>query len=475
MIHTKDERYSRIDLLRDTDSYIKFLEGQGVSAGDRVLLTSENSYSFIVSFFALIRLDCSVVLVDCMMGEKEIKRIIESSGAKICISDRSLPSLQTPVILLSIKRENNVHSLNRNWTFELWSERKDALILFTSGSSGSSKGIIKSGFSFLENLKRTMDVMGYDRKDVLLPLIPFTHFYGLSILFIWWYAECELVLDNYRKVRSTIKAIEEHKVTVVDGVPSTYYVLNQLMKKRVEIQNGIRDSKVRMWCIGGSPLSSKLAEDFFTLTGQHLLDGYGLSEVGNISLNTSDYHKGCGLPLKEIDLKIVNENSKEVLNGETGEIWVKTPGLMEGYLNQSEETEKAILDGWFRTNDLGYLDAAGHLFVIGRKGEAFLRKGYIIYPASIEKSIADSLGLKAKVITFVDARKDSYVLLMIEAPPEDEKRLKKIIMNEIEAMYQPDKIVFLEYFPYLPNGKIDSHLLNCLALNWKNQRKEGKS
>jgi len=455
----------------DVGSYIKFLEGQGVSAGDRILMTSENSYPFIVSFFALIGLDCSVVLVDCMMGEKEINRIIESSGAKICISDRSLPSINTPVILLSIKRESKVNPPDRSWTFEPWSERKDALILFTSGSSGNSKGIIKSGFSFLNNLKETMDVMGYYRSDVLLPLIPFTHFYGLSILFIWWYAECELVLDNYRKVRSTIKAIEEHKVTVVDGVPSTYYVLNQLMKKKVEIQNGIRDSKVRMWCIGGSPLSSKLAEDFFILTGQHLLDGYGLSEVGNVALNTSDYHKGCGLPLKDIKIKVVNENNMEVQNGETGEILVKTPGLMEGYLNLSEETEKATLDGWFKTNDLGYLDAAGHLFVIGRKGEAFLRKGYIIYPASIEKSIADSLGLKAKVITFVDARKDSYVLLMIEAPPKEEKRFKKIIMNEIEPMYQPDKIVFLENFPYLPNGKIDSRSLNYMALNWKNQRR----
>ncbi|MDF1999845.1 class I adenylate-forming enzyme family protein [Peribacillus frigoritolerans] len=476
MIHTSYKSYSRNQFLRDVENCTGFLKDSKVEAGNRIALTSDNSYSFMVVFFSLVKLDCSIVLVDCMMGEKEVKRIIEDSGAVFCISDRTLSSIKkVPVRLLDMDinlRNRNLSPEVMDSSFKKWSDRKDALILYTSGSSGNSKGIIKSGHSFLTNLECTIEKMRYYSSDVLLPVIPFTHFYGLSLIFVWWFVDCSIVLTNYRKVRSIVKAIEDHQVTVVDAIPSTYYVLAELLKKRRETLDLIRGSSVRMWCIGGSPLSSKLAEEFHQVTGKPLLDGYGLSEVGNIALNTSDYLQGCGLPLPGIQLKIVDEAGQEVNREESGEILVKSPGLMEGYLGLHKETDSAFLDGWFRTNDLGYLNEDGNLFIIGRKGNAFLRKGYVVYPASIEKKLSDSLGLKGKIVTFDDAKKDSYVLLMIESPPQEEASLRRAILDEIEPVYQPDRIVFLGSFPLLNNGKIDLISLKFLALKWSKHRLE---
>ncbi|MDM5209647.1 class I adenylate-forming enzyme family protein [Cytobacillus kochii] len=470
MIFTESGSYTKQILFHDIRQSIESLSFHSISSGDRVVISAENSYEFIVTLFSLIHLDCSIILLDGQVGEQKIKRVMEETNAKICLIDRDLPIVNT-ISIKPLASPDEISYIEFKLNIEKWKSRKDALILYTSGSTGQSKAIIKSGQSMFINLESTMKSMCYLRNDILLPVIPFSHFYGLSLLFIWWMMDCHLVLCDYKKVRKILKAISDYKVTVVDAIPSTYHVLIQLMEKRQEVRNDLKRSSVRLWCIGGSPLSAKLAADFEGYVGRPLLDGYGLSEAGNIALNTGN-EKGCGKALESVRIMIMDEYGKEAQAGNIGEVLIKSPGLMEGYLGLKKETERAFLDGWYRTSDLGYMTPDQHLYVVGRKGEGFLRKGYLIYPATIEKEIFDSLGYRGKVFSFKDEKKDSYVLIFIEEDPANIAEIKRNIYTHIDPFYQPNKILVLKEFPYLLNGKVDQVGLQKLASQWNQNREE---
>jgi long-chain acyl-CoA synthetase len=454
-IFTPDGTYSYEMFLQEVWSCVDYLTSKGVKAEDRVLLSMENSFSYMVTVFALIEMKCSIVLVDCLVNGEEVTRIALESKSKCSITDRLVPFSDDLIHITMPTHERGVSTKTDELSIEGWMTLKDALILYTSGSTGNPKGIVKSGKSFVSNIESTMKRMRYYREDVLLPLIPFTHFYGLSILFIWWLEKCDLVLCNYKDIRSIVKAIIDKKVTVVDGIPSTYYVFNRLLNKRSESLQSIKESNVRMWCVGGAPLSKKLSGEFERLMDKPLLDGYGLSEVGNVALNVESPRFGCGQPIDGVRLKVVRSDGQESEILEIGEVLVQSSGMMECYFENQEKTDEVNHDGWFKTNDLGYLDAQGNLFIVGRLGEEILRNGYLIYPASIEKEIEDRLGIKSKVISVEDEKKGAVLLLFVEAAEEEENQLKRLINQALNPILRPDKIIVLDEFPYLANGKID--------------------
>lgn len=448
--------------MNDVWGYVTHFEALGITNNDRVLVSAENSYTFILTFFSLAQTGCSIVLADSSLNDGELMKIVEDSDSNICISDkiiyqngRSIKVLTLPIVPPS----NSIHKGNIN--IQSWIERNDALILYSSGSTGNPKGIIKSGKSFMRNIRATIKRMEYYETDVLLPLIPFTHFYGLSIIFVWWMVKCELILCNYRSIRSIVKAITEQNVTAVDAVPSTYYMLNRLFSKREVTYINIKNSNVRMWCVGGSPLPRKLSREFRKFINMPLLDGYGLSEVGNVALNNNGPEFGCGKPLEDVFIKIIDRNEEELPPRKTGEIMVKSPGVMEKYNNLQETTNSAFRNGWFKTNDLGFIDKLGNLFVVGRKGDGILRKGYIIYPASIEKKLEDNLGIKCKVVSFNDEKRGSFVILLVENNNTEE--LKSRINDSLSSIFKPDKINIVQNLPILANGKLDYKSIQTLA------------
>lgn len=469
-----DNRFSENKITSDVLNYVHYLEGLGVSKNDRVMISADNSYEFILAIFALTQIDCSIVLVDNGLDDRELLKIAEHSNSSFCISDRVIYQHSESIRMLVLRFDYPTKKvLEGNINLDAWEQRKDSLILYTSGSTGEPKGIIKSGKSLLSNIRATIKRMEYYPTDVLLPLIPFTHFYGLSIIFIWWIIKCDLVLCNYRNMRAIAKEISAKNVTVVDAVPSTYYVLNRLFAKRGELLNNIKNSKVRMWCVGGSSLSKKLSREFHSFIGMPLLDGYGLSEAGNVALNTNGPEYGCGKALDGVRIRIVNRDGKELPTGQSGEILVKSPGLMEKYNHLERDTISIMQNGWLKTNDLGYLDHMGNLFIIGRKGDEILRKGYIIHPASIEKTLEDRLGIKSKVVSFKDEKKGSIIILLVEAD-DDTGQLRDKIYTSLDTISKPDKIHIIKHFPYLNNGKIDSKSIKNIAIQLNNKVMEGE-
>ncbi|USG66594.1 acyl--CoA ligase [Brevibacillus ruminantium] len=473
IIRTDETSYGKAAFLADVGRYTAFLKSCEIRQESRIMLTMENSYEFLIAFFALMNMGCSIVLVDCMTDEREVNEIALDSKSRLCISDRPL-SLDDQVRTFHVAEGMQYRGDHpaEELSFARWSDREDALILYTSGSTGKPKGIVKSGHSFLFNLEESMDIMQYNNQDVLLPLIPFTHFYGLSIVLIWWRTGCDLVICDYKKIRPILKAITESGVTVVDGIPSTYYILLQMCKKRERVCTDLKHSAVRMWCVGGAPLSQELAEGFSAVLDQPLLDGYGLSEVGNVALNTRDYREGCGKPLPSVKIKVVDHQGAELPAGQLGEIYIQSPGMMNGYLDLPEKTASVLAEGWFKTNDLGCLNEQGNLYVLGRKGNEIVRKGYVIYPAHIETKLENELKLRGRVVSLQDEKKGAYMILFVETELPLTQQMERAINETLGSILKPDKIVFIPAFPYRPNGKVDLVALQNLAAQWKSSREE---
>lgn len=452
----------------------KKLEELGISSDERVVLKLNNSTDYILTLFALIHLNVSIVILEVNTKGKELEQIIRDVNAQWVLTDQEEDRIVCPCQVLIVKdilrQLSNPRSASFSW--DNWSKRKDALILFSSGSTGKPKGIIKSGVSLLQNIEETGRVMGYVESDNLLPLLPFSHFYGISILFLWWKAKCTLILCNYTSIGNVLYMLLKHRATVVDAAPSTYYGIMRKCQRKPELLEAVKKSHVRMWCVGGAPLPKSLAEQFRETFHRSLLDGYGMTEAGNIALAVSEKDQGCGKPLPGVKVQIVGDNGQPLPSGQIGSIQIKSNGLMEGYIIEGKFQPVGIWDEWWETGDLGYLDENGNLKVIGRKGDAITRLGYTFYPASIEKKM-EECELPIKVVTFQEDVKGIMLAMFVESEDKDISEIRRMVNSTLPMYMLPDLLIKLDKFPLKRNGKVDLLQLKEMAKEHLEKKRGG--
>ncbi|MFG3055724.1 aldehyde dehydrogenase family protein [Kitasatospora sp. NPDC048239] len=444
------------------------LRDRGVRSGDRVMLKAENSVETVAAFLALLHLDTSVSLLDNQLTAADVERGARLTGARWLLGQREETAGEEVVCLRladlvqgapDAARAEDVQTGER-LDFEAWSRRADALITWSSGSTGDPKAVVRRGRALFDNLSATADRMGYRSDDVLLPLLPFTHFYGLTLLMLWWRLGCSLALTTAGRLDRALHVAREAGVTVVDATPATYHSILRVTGRHPELREGL--AGVRMWCVGGAPLSETLADDFRAAFGLPLLDGYGSSEAGNIALAPSDGAVGCGRPLDGVQVSVVDPDGAAVPAGGIGRILVRTPALMEGYL-LADGTVAGAEEPFYATGDLGYLDAAGHLFVVGR-ANAVHRFGHTLYPSAIEAR-AQACGAPVKVLAFDDARRGAQLVFVVADPDGGTPRRWQEAINALLPGYeQPNRVLVVDEFPLKSTGKPDLAGLRQFAL-----------
>ncbi|WP_349497447.1 aldehyde dehydrogenase family protein [Crossiella sp. CA-258035] len=438
------------------------LRGRGVAPGDRVVLKADNSAGYVTALLALVHLDVSIVLVDHRQTPEETLRFAGLARARWAVLQPALPTAEVGTLLLDelIAEAANGQDVLGSLSFVDWFSRSDALIAWSSGTTGEPKGIVRSGRSFLGNIERTQQRMNYTEADVLMPLLPFSHQYGLSLVLLWWVARCSFVVAPYTRLDHAVDMAGRYGVSVVDATPATYHTMLNLLRRRPEFGTGLRG--VRMWCVGGAPLDRALADKFIAATGQPLLDGYGSTELGNIALAAPDNPVGCGKPLDGVDLQIINDNGVTAAPGEIGEILVRSSGLMQGYLAADGSVTPRENDT-YRTNDIGYRDAEGNLYVVGRKF-AVHRMGHTLYPEALARK-AEVVGAPIKVVALDDQRRGSQLVFVVADPELREARhWRELICAELPPFEQPNQVLVLPEFPLNANGKPDPRQLEQLVL-----------
>lgn len=440
------------------------LRDRGVRPGGRVLLKAGNSATYVATLFALMHVGASIVLVDHQERPEETRLIAGQAGASLCLVDDDAPLLdeRDAVYLYELAVAASTATATEDaLDFTAWGERPDGLIMWSSGSTGSPKGVVKSGRRFLRNLERNARHMGHRGDDVLVPLLPFAHQYGLSMVLIAWLARCSLVIAPYRRLDRALRLAGQCGATVVDATPATYRSILNLVDRRPGLRADFR--AVRMLCAGAAPLDPALVQRSLNIFGQPLLDSYGSTELGNVSFATLSNPVGCGRAVDGLDVRVVDDHGAEVDADTVGELLVRCPDIMEGYLGLDGQVEAVELDnGWFRTNDLGYLDQQGNVFVLGRK-LAVQRLGYVLHPEIIERKLANG-GCSVKIVALPDERRGTQLVFFVEDEQErDARHWREQICGLLPAYEHPNRVRVLERFPLNRNGKPDRGQLEALA------------
>ncbi|MEV8117221.1 aldehyde dehydrogenase family protein [Streptomyces xiamenensis] len=428
------------------------LARRGIGPGSRVMLSGPNSPEWVVALLALAHLDASVVLCDHRATAAHRASVRERARVVLEIDGASAPPGAVPG---PRGRHRQMPDLTA------WSRRTDAVISWSSGTTGAPKGIVRSGRSILDNLTLSAERMGYRADDVLLPVLPYSHQYGLSLVLCWWLGGGTLVVYGpTTRLDRALEAGAAHGLSIVDATPPTYHSLLNLFGSRPALRDAL--SGVRAWCVGGAPLGQSLATRFAADTGRPLLDGYGATEVGNIALAPPSDPVRCGTPLPGVVVEVHDEAGRPLPPGRLGELVVRSAGLMTGHLGPDGEIVP-VPGPVHHTGDIGLIDDEGRVVPIGRK-RAVHRDGHTLYPDHLAE-LAEAAGAPTQVVALEDERRGVRLVFVVADAQGRQRAYWKRAFRAVLARYeQPDDVLVVRDFPLNSTGKPDPAALESLAM-----------
>jgi long-chain acyl-CoA synthetase len=333
-----------------------------------------------------------------------------------------------------------------------------AVLLYTSGTSGRPKGVMLSAGNLDANIDQIRRWATFDERDVLLGVLPQFHSFGLTVLTLLPLAiGAKAVYTARFQPRRVLDLARDHGVTAFVAIPSMYNAL-------VAARHGGPEcfARLRYAVSGGEPLPDAVADGFRERFGVRIAEGYGLTEtspVTNWCLPEEWRHRSVGRPLPEVQQRIVGADGRVLGAGEDGEVRMKGPNVMHGYWNLPEETAKVFDEnGFFRSGDMGRMDADGHLYITGRFKEMLIISGENVFPREIEEVLNRHPSVKdAAVIGMQDPMRGEVPLAFVELHEDaafDAAALQHHCRATLPPYKVPREIRRRLALPRNPTGKI---------------------
>ncbi len=471
-----ETRWTYAQYLAQVDRLAAALAAQGIAKGDRVGLMLYNQKEFLVAFFALRKLGAVITPINIQMLPQDIAFVVQNSGMKLVIIDQSLYAhLQhVPLRFVIVGDTEAAHQqlsyqqlIEQNHPPVTMAHTEDtelAFLLYTSGTTGHPKGVMLTEKNIMANLEGFLGIVEFGEERLVLAL-PMFHAYGLIIALAAIVKAGTLILVPKFHPRSILEAVIEEKATMLPLVPTFFTILLELIAR----QGGVSVPHLRLCISGGASLPAPLLQKIEATLNTTVIEGYGMTETSPVlTLNDPKTGSipGCvGIPLPNVQVKIVSDEGAPCPVGETGEILVKGDNVMSGYYNLPEETQTVFAeDGWLKTGDLGHLDAEGHLFISGgRKKDLIIKAGENIAPQSIEAVLYSHPAIKeAAVIGIPDERLGEDILAIVSFKEEQSATPQDIIRfcrEHLSASYIPSKVEVMAELPKNATGKIIKKVL----------------
>ena len=366
-----------------------------LAPGERVALVAGQGPAFVAGFFGAAAAGAVVVPVPTTATAAELARYLDHARCARVLADREHADLAhagaaraaRPVAVCSLDAFCAADAAGTLGGIAPRAADDPALILYTSGTLGGAKGVVISHGSLVAHARAvTLGALGIGRDDCILGVLPLSHSFGLRmVLFATLVAGARCILPSRFSARGSLAAAATHAVTWIPAVPTMYAAWGAL-------PDGPRLARVRWGLSAGAPLADGVRERAEARLGVEVREGYGMTEATFATLNAPPDARvagSVGRPSPGCAVRVIDGQGANVAPGEVGELLLRGPNQMLGYLDDPDATAQTVRDGWVHSGDLGSVDAEGRVFVVDRKKDIILRGGHTIYPSEVEQALAD--------------------------------------------------------------------------------------
>ena len=447
------------------------LVAMGVEPGDRVALVLGNTPSFVTSYLAVVGLGAVAVLCNPASPEAELARELRSVTTTFVIAGptaaASLSRLELGTVIAADGAQiegaaalSDIHGEPTGITETSASDL--AVLVFTSGTAGAPKAAMLTHGNLLANLDQIQRHPGREvqSSDVAFGLLPLFHIFGLNVVLgLTLHAGGSVLLRELFDPVVAAADIERHGVTLLAGAPPMFGAWVAAADAGVSAG---AFTKVRLAVSGAAPLAAETARAFEQRFGIPLHEGYGLTEAAPVvtsSLLDRPAKPGSvGVPLPGLEVRLVDEDGEDALEGDPGEIWVKGPNVFAGYWEDAKATSAALAPGgWLRTGDVGVVDDDGEIWLVDRAKDLIIVSGFNVFPAEVEEVLKDHPAVvDAAVIGCPDPRTGERVKAFVVSADSDlaPADLTAHCARHLARYKCPAEIEVVDELPHATSGKL---------------------
>ncbi|SOD93312.1 long-chain-fatty-acid--CoA ligase [Blastococcus haudaquaticus] len=442
------------------------LTARGIAPGDRVGLVLPNVLSFPVVFYGALLAGAAVVPMNPLLKAREVEYYLRDSGARLVVAlEPAEPVVEAAgtvgveaITVGPASPDALMDAAPLDGPVERSAEDL-AVILYTSGTTGQPKGAELTHANLTGNCRTTAETLAENTADdVIMGCLPLFHVFGLTCGLNTAVLKGSLLtlIPRFDGAKA-LSVIERDGVTIFEGVPTMFAGMLH--------SPGATDpdvSSLRLCVSGGSAMPVEVMRSFEETFGCIILEGYGLSETSPVaSFNHPHAERkpgSIGTPIAGVEMRLVDDDGKDVAGGEVGEIAIRGENVMRGYWQRPEETAKAIPDGWFLTGDLARLDEDGYFFIVDRKKEMIIRGGYNVYPREIEEALYEHPAVaEVACVGIAHPELGEEVAAAVALKPgatAEVEELREFVKSRVAAYKYPRHVWLVDALPKGPTGKI---------------------
>ena len=444
-------RISYQELIQDVNHVANGLSASGFGKGDVLAIYSPNLPEYVSIFIAVMKLGGICTTVNPLYTSDELAKQLKDSNAKLIITvpafldkaqdAKNKSDAKEIIVIGGADQYRSLDDLMRNDgasnTSKVDSENDVCVLPYSSGTTGLPKGVMLTHYNLIMNMCQTAGMTSHEaiqEKDTVVAVLPFFHIYGMVVIMLYTlFRRGTMVCMSKFDMEVFLSSVQKYKITKAPLVPP---IILGLAKHPLVDQYDL--SSLELVMSGAAPLGAEVAREASNRVGCKIAQGYGMTEASPVThltpTNQGDGKIGSlGLPIPNTEVMIVSPETGQPLGkNENGEIWIRGPQIMKGYLNRPDATEESIdSHGWYHTGDIGYVDDEGYFYAVDRMKELIKYKGMQVAPAELE----------ALLLTH-ESIADAAVI-----PVEDEEagELPKafIVLKQNQSLNEPDVMDFV--------------------------------
>jgi long-chain acyl-CoA synthetase len=444
------------------------LKAKGLQPGDRVGIMLPNVPYFAIVYYGVLRAGGTVVPMNPLLKGREVAFYLGDPEARFLFAwhgfaEPAQQGAEEAGAELFVVEPGKFEQLLGGAEPAREDVARDgsdtAVILYTSGTTGTPKGAELTHDNLLQNcLHGSAELVHVTPDDVILGALPLFHSFGQTCCLngAVRVGACLTMILRFDPGKA-LEIIERDRVTIFEGVPTMYHaMLHHPERERFDT------SCLRICVSGGSAMPVEVLRGFDEAFGASILEGYGLSETSPVA---SFNHPGrerkpgsIGTPITGVEMKVVDDQDNDVPTGEVGEIVIRGHNVMKGYWKRPEATEEVMRGGWFHSGDMATVDEDGYFFIVDRKKDMIIRGGYNVYPREIEEVLYEHPAVsEAAVVGVQDPSMGEEVgaaIVLKEGAEADADDIRGFVKERVAAYKYPRKIWFADELPKGPTGKI---------------------